>query len=266
MVYTTKPKFSDLSKFTEHSSYVTGDQIAEICAPLFNSFPINYFCYAKWYGNSGVLLASDKNWLRHYVQSDYNFLMNGKSIHAWSSTMPPKALAEAVFEFNFHNGIMLEKIHSDYVETLEFAAPNQHANPLEFCCNKDLLNHFYLYFKDKARTIIQEAENNPIIFPESRFLQIDNLQCQTQTTQHKEFYNSIKHKKIRFKLKAKEILFSPREFDVLCLLAKGKNIAEVAEILQISRRTVETYLYDAKNKAGMFTVKQLLDNFTDNLL
>lgn len=256
---------SDLSEFTEHPSYFLGDKIAEICAPLFCSFSINYFCYTKWQGNKGVFLSTNKNWLRYYLQSDYKFLVNGKKIHSWSANMPPKALAKAVLVFNYHNGIMVEKASLGCIETLEFASPNKYSDPLEFCCNKDLLNQFFLYFKDKANSFIKVVEKDPICFPESRFFKTGEGNYQSLASHYIGFYKSIDHKKIRFNFKGKEILFSRREFDVLCLLAKGKSMTEAAEILQISRRTVETYIYDAKNKTGAFTVTQLLDNFVDTL-
>jgi DNA-binding CsgD family transcriptional regulator len=257
---------SDLSMFTEHPSYLLGDKIAEICAPLFCNFSINYFCYTKWQGNKGMFLSSNKNWLRYYLQSDYKFLVSGKKIHSWSANMPPKALAEAVLMFDYHNGIMVEKASlSGYIETLEFASPNKYSDPLEFCCNKDLLNQFFLYFKDKANNLIKVIEKDPICFSKGRFFKIEEIDYQFPASHYSGFYKSIDQKKIRFKFKEKEILFSRREFDVLCLLVKGKTMTEAAEILQISRRTVETYIYDAKNKTGAFTVNQLLDNFVDTL-
>ena len=149
---------TDLDKFTEHPSYLLGDKVAEICAPLFSNFPVNYFCYTRWHKNSGVFLSSDKSWLRYYIQGGYHFLLNGKKIHSWSSDMSLEALAKATSSFNYHNGVMVEKLYLDYTETLEFASPSQYADPLEFCYNKDLLNQFFLYFKDKASHLIKVIE------------------------------------------------------------------------------------------------------------
>jgi DNA-binding CsgD family transcriptional regulator len=179
--------------------------------------------------------------------------------------MPPKALNEAIRVFNYHNGIMVEKAGFDCIETLEFASPNKHSDLLEFCCNKDLLNQFFLYFKDKANNIIKTIENAPIYLPANRLAKPKNTNGLSCPARNSGFYQSIGHKKIRFEFNTKEVFFSRREFEVLCLLAKGKSMTEAAQMLQISRRTVETYLYDAKNKTGMFTVNQLLNSFNDTL-
>lgn len=256
---------TDLSNITEHPSYYLGDKVAEICAPLFSSFPINYFCYTKWRGNSVVIVASDKHWLRYYLQGGYDLLVNGKKIHPWLSNMAPKALNAAALKFNHYNGIMVEKVQLDYIETLEFASPNQYSDPLEFCCNKDLLNQFFLYFKDKADHLIKIVEREPICFSESRFLVAENGSLLSYPAYHAEFYRAIADKKMRFKFGSKDVVFSRREFEVVSLLAKGKSMAEVAVTLQISQRTVETHLYNAKNKADVFTVGRLLDGFMESL-
>jgi len=257
--------FTNLSNLKEHPSYLLGKKIAEVCAPLFSNFPINYFCYTKWQKNCGAFVSTDKDWLSYYIQSSYKFLVNGKKIHSWSSDMPYQALAVATSKYDYYNGIIVEKASLGYIETLEFASPNKYADPLEFCCNKDLLNQFLLYFKNNASHIIKVIENNPICFSENRFITKDKVSRQSCSYCGEGFSSFIAHKKIRFKFQDQEVFFSPREFEVLCLLAKGKNMTEVAAMLQLSRRTVETYLYNAKNKTGAYTVNQLLDNFTDSL-
>lgn len=43
-------------------------------------------------------------------------------------------------------------------------------------------------------------------------------------------------------------VLSPREFEVFKLLAQGKSVAEIAELLFLSPRTVGTHLYNIKQK------------------
>lgn len=45
-------------------------------------------------------------------------------------------------------------------------------------------------------------------------------------------------------------VLSPREFEVFMLLAKGKPVNEIAELLFLSPRTVGTHLYNTKQKLG----------------
>lgn len=258
-------KFTNLDNFTKHPFYLCGDKVAEICAPLFCNFPINYFCYTKWYQNGGLFLSSDKIWLLHYLQSNYHFLITGKKIHSWATDMDKKALTTAEKQFNYHNGIIIEKPHRDYIETLEFASPNQYSDPLEFCYNKDHLNNFILYFKDKTSALLETLEKNLIFFPPNRFLHLKNRGKPKVANSQMDLYSTTQHKKTSINFQGKKVLLSRREFEVLDLLAKGKNMAQIANILKISRRTVESYLYDAKSKTGAYTVNQLLESFIDTL-
>lgn len=179
--------------------------------------------------------------------------------------MDETALTTAEKQFNYHNGIIIEKLHENYIETLEFASPNQYSDPLEFCYNKDHLNNFVLYFKDKACTLLEILEKNLIYFPPSRFLHIKNCGNPKAANSRMCLYATTQHKKTSINFQGKKVLLSRREFDVLDLLAKGKNMTQIADILTISRRTVESYLYDAKNKTGAYTVNQLLESFIDTL-
>ena len=43
---------------------------------------------------------------------------------------------------------------------------------------------------------------------------------------------------------------SAREFEVFVMLARGKSVAEIAEVLFLSPRTVGTHLYNIKQKLG----------------
>jgi len=255
--------YTDASNITDHPAYLLGDKVAEICKPLFKNFPINYFNYMRRYKEGGIIaLTSNKYWMCHYVQEGYRHVVNGQKMHSWVSTMQPKAYEEAVFNFRQYNGMLIEKVWPDYIEALEFASPTPYTNPLEFCSSKDLLNQFFLYFKDKTSDIISVLEKEPMCFPESKFLKLE-----TEDKSYSDFYQSTNVRKMRFKFSSnsKELFFTKREFEVLSLYAKGKSAKEVAEILQISSRTVETYLYNVKNRSGMFTTGQLIDNFAQSL-
>jgi len=45
-------------------------------------------------------------------------------------------------------------------------------------------------------------------------------------------------------------MLSEKEFKVFLALAKGQSVAEIAEIMSLSPRTVGTHLYNIKQKLG----------------
>ena len=48
-----------------------------------------------------------------------------------------------------------------------------------------------------------------------------------------------------------------REFEIFVMLAKGKSVAEIAEVLFLSPRTVGTHLYNIKQKLGAGNASEL---------
>lgn len=50
---------------------------------------------------------------------------------------------------------------------------------------------------------------------------------------------------------------SPREFEVFVMLARGKSVNEIAEVLFLSPRTVGTHLYNIKQKLGAGNAAEL---------
>jgi two-component system, NarL family, invasion response regulator UvrY len=53
-------------------------------------------------------------------------------------------------------------------------------------------------------------------------------------------------------------LLTPREFDVLCLLAKGRSTRETAEELRLSAKTVANYVTVIKEKLNVNTTGELI--------
>jgi DNA-binding NarL/FixJ family response regulator len=51
---------------------------------------------------------------------------------------------------------------------------------------------------------------------------------------------------------------TPRQRDVVCLIAKGYTMKQIAAELKVSRRTVETHKYDAMDTLGVHTTADLI--------
>lgn len=248
-------------KIKSHFSYWCADEIYKICTPLFKAFPIKYFAYLRKYSDgSVVVLNSCKNWMLNYVRKQYPIPISYQQFYTWQATMPQSAVTDAATNFGFYNGIVLQKDRQNYLEMIEFASSNQLFDPMDFCCNKYLLNQFLLYFKDKTSKIMQKAEDERLILPETLFNKIDPPKAS-----YDEFSTLIKPGKIRLLFNQREVVFTRREYDVLALLAAGKTMKQAAVILDISPKTIETYLNRAKYRAQAFSTMQLLEGITSNL-
>ena len=52
-------------------------------------------------------------------------------------------------------------------------------------------------------------------------------------------------------------LLSDREFEVMCLIASGKTLSEIAELLSLSDKTISTYRARILEKMGMKTSAEI---------
>ncbi len=76
---------------------------------------------------------------------------------------------------------------------------------------------------------------------------------------------AIKTNKIRMNFKSKEVILTKREYECLLHLSRGKTMKETAQKLQISSRTIESYLASARKKTGFIPRSKLIDTFLENL-
>jgi DNA-binding CsgD family transcriptional regulator len=251
-------------EYKKNISYTAANDIKAICTPFFNIImPASYFSYGRIYNDGTmIILCSHRKWVAHYVKHGYQFLPDSKSgTFLWTTTMHKKAITEGAKHFNLHNGAFIGKSCQGFMEFLEFASSDSEKHPVEFLCNqKDLLNQFYFYFKDKAKSIIKKADKNRLL-PPQELLRLKNFPQQYQNMQM-----LCRVKKFSMHFQNIEIFFSPREFEILSLLSNNKTMMEIAEQLNLSLRTIETHVQNAKNKTNFATKTQLLAFFADNLL
>ncbi len=77
--------------------------------------------------------------------------------------------------------------------------------------------------------------------------------------------NITKHKKTyNIKIFNEEVNITRRELDCLLLLSRGLKTKQIATILNISYRTVESYINNLKIKTNCSYSSSLIDNFMKN--
>ena len=122
-----------------------------------------------------------------------------------------------------------------------------------------LFQQFLLYFKEKADKLIKLSDKNKLIVPD------EMLFPNMENPSYEDFLSFIQTKKIKFEINSQNVVFSKREYECLTCIAKGRTVKEAANILNISPKTVETHLYNAKNKTNCYTKSNLVDLFWDKL-
>jgi DNA-binding CsgD family transcriptional regulator len=257
------------TQYKKNISYkLTGD-VAEICAPLFAKYPLNYFYYGRSYhGNRILSLSSDQTWADYYYKRGNPAVITRQSgIFLWEKSFSKKDVKYAAANFNLYNGIAITKCYDNFVEYMVYASSTPEFHPIEFYCNqKDVFNQFYFYFKERAAGLIKKADKERLILSPKSILLISTTKNWQQNRNSSETSApEFQPKKISMHFKNGDVYFSPREFEVLSLLTEGYGMKQAAAELDIGLRTVETHLQRAKSKTQSYTTIQLLDDFRNNL-
>ena len=172
-------------------------------------------------------------------------------------------------EFKTINGIQILEKSENYYELFIFVSKYSN-NITSFCINHfEILERFILYFREQGAGLIQAHERNKIIVPHhdpeyKKFLQQAAKNIYANENDLKSVYNELKLKKYPIIHNDKKIYLTPKEVHCIKHLAAGNSWKEIGNILQVSSRTVETHLENAKNKLGVYSKPQLLKAFRNS--
>lgn len=233
-----------------HISLTSNDDIKKICLSFFKrkKLLINHLNYIHKYRDGGVFyLCSNHAWIRHYIANGYMnigafetnpALANNKYV-LWDSLDSNDVILKDSRELiHVEHGITVTCHTKNGVGFFNFG--NDHANRKElnsYINNFNILNEFMLYFYDKTKSIFQKAS-------EDRFIV------------HR-VTNPLSIASISSVASPAAIYLTKREQECITWYLKGKNSGEIAVILGISRRTIETHIERIKLKFNCRNLCQL---------
>ena len=247
-------------------------KLSAICKPLYK-LGVPYFTYFKLFKNGTYLEINartdfDKFCLKELTDSKvyFNELMsilqlNKFTYHIMSHDMKlykrnSQVDKRVVFlnDLNKLNVLSLFKSKGEFIECYAFAMPRNGTNSFEFYFNNlPLLEHFIEYFNENAQAIIQTSEIKKLALFQHQY----NFSTFSQATLHSLGVNLFLQETKLNKL----VKLSSREVECLKLLALGNKIKQIASSLELSPRTVEFYLRNARKKTGFFSTSELLVHF-----
>lgn len=258
MVENLKVIGTSLVNNNEHFCLKVTPKIREIVKPLFDNTEITYFCYGRRFqDNTGFSLHSDealfKTWFQKRFEEGESDFEDG--IYVWSHTLSNEEMNENKTH-GVGNGIVIFNTVQDGREMFIFAGnPENEKIVVDFCFNNlDLINRFKLYFKDKGKQLIEEAKDNKLVFP-------NPIKPQQETKPFKPSFNLEEQFPInRYYLDkdSSSLCFSPREFQCFKGFLKGETSREISEKMDISHKTVESYLRNVKKQFRCRTRSELL--------
>jgi DNA-binding CsgD family transcriptional regulator len=182
--------------------------------------------------------------------------------HLWDSNKkfsPPSNDAREFF--NVDNRLDIVTHHGEYYEVFGFGSNRGNTKILDLYLNKiETLKQFTFYFKEMAGPLLKESQK-----PENRLL-IDNIKIYKNIEKGLTTDSNSSKKLSIFNIrqfKFSNFSLSKRELETLALTLRGRSAAEISSILNISPKTVESYLENAKHKFRCANRAELFDKCYD---
>lgn len=246
-----------------HILYSSSNDIKQITKPLTDYFGITHFAYVRINPDlSRINLQTNVDWIEIFYQNvERYYQLNGltegrhwQSGYSLLELLDEQECLKDAKTFNIGQGIVIAEHADNLTELVYLALPvcdSKNAKLINLLNNIDLIKKFILYFKEQADPIIRQAIKTPIILPFlKQEMTINNFGI--DVFPREAFLESI-DKNFR--------LLSSRERQCIDLLLKGFTNKMTAKALNISPRTVESYLNEVKNKLGCTHKSQLVKKF-----
>ncbi len=242
-------------------------KIREICSPLENSFNISLIHYRRFYFNGGLVsLFNHAKWMEVSFENQYWYssvlqeklrgLASESSLtYLWPTKPINDAVYKGLYEHNLWNGITLYRKLQDCIESYAFATSRDNTNAIAFYLSEmEVLEHFILYFRSKMFPGLLGSVEKNILIPCSF-----QLPSAGESDKNKvQFFQNTPINNFYIRVEGVDIKLTKREEECLNLLALGMKVKEIAHVLQLSARTVESYIEQARLKTNCNTTSQLL--------
>lgn len=159
---------------------------------------------------------------------------------------------------NIDNIIVLIEKYEKHCELWYFGSDCDRDDMTNFYINNlDVLKAFTLYFKEQGKVLINDADKNRI----KRIQQKNNSFKEKQTDKHYDketFYKTCHPQDIHFNHQGQSVSFTKRETEVIKWSVLGKTSTEIALILSISKRTVETHMTRIKQRLQCYKLVDVM--------
>lgn len=258
------------------------ERIENICAPLKELFGITSFAYCRIFNEGRYILISNCP-IYKKMALYYDYVLNTKffrtqppyfSIYELYKIIWPENTEDEFIEGLYNEGIChnfnLLRENGGTCEYYFFGASKDFPLLKDFyVSHTHVLEDFITYFHRVGRDLIESSDvTRQGTFPYVRdtYPQIKNVFERTTPWEKKiDEFNALLNSKIQEEIyeTAKRNSLTPRELQCLAPLSTGKTAKEIARILNIGPRTVETHINNIRLKTGCQNKSELVIWFED---
>lgn len=266
----------------EYHNQVFGE-FKEICAPIYG-IGIDNFGYMKIFPDGTYLSLMDyPEYQKHYFSSikknstvflesvDERLLnkrlgfasLDTSRITRDSTRSNSDTIIHLLDDYGVSRIFSFYKINKDYIEWFSFCLnKSSSSNPQFFLNNSFLLEEFIRYFNYKS-IHLRDTKNKKKLGIFEQNYQLNMQSAEDKLSQNiTNFLQQIHFTDCGMKdFNGDQVKLSHREIECLEYLALGYSVKEIASNINLSPRTVESYIEHSKHKTGFHFKSDLIKNF-----
>jgi DNA-binding CsgD family transcriptional regulator len=237
--------------------------------PLNNYLGITHFGYIKVLNDGTMLrMANRPEWTKKYFEQSFyndvdlygmeNVPENGTRISFLTGNPTTDHHKALCWDYDIWNSLIISRKFSDCSDFWFFGTLRDNTEILNYYANNiSLFKEFTIYFKNTFSNIIDKHDSSHLIVSRVKKL----------------IYNDVHDKsteKILQKMQLRSyhlkdgIYLSQRERECLFYLSTGKTMKEIARLIKVSPRTVESYISTIKQKTKNNTKSSLIKLFHES--
>ncbi len=265
----------------KHPLLSLSNKLGELCKPI-EPFGIHHFTYQKQFKNGRRISLSNKPaWIEDYYNLrlfesslfENSFEVGESRFNLWFDDYELDVYQHGKLYYNTMHSISIIEQKKEFTEAYLFATTPDNPQAIHFLSNhREILYHFILYLKDRGKALFKEAEKNSIEIPKITGL----TSCEQFWFKNKDWNETLKQKKAEFfcqtairqfnfsNSKINETPLTQREIACIVHLLNYKTAPETAALMNISKRTVESYLESIKTKFSVNTKAQLIQKLKES--
>lgn len=251
------------------------NEINKHITPLLNDMGLTHFVYTRFQsGRKYMLLVNNhedlerffsKHLDRYFMKQDFSILPQGRYYVFWPYA-PSNPMLNSLKDWNIWNGFSILERDSASVEGFHFATTTENQDILDLYMNqRGLLDSFIIYFLEKLNSALRSHGKLPFwTYPDEFRLDLDQKSRFVKT--YDAIRNSITLKKYNVSYNGITSTLTKRHLDLINAVSKGKSDKEIAQLYELSPRTIESYLINIRNKYNLSGRNELVDLWEANPL
>ena len=249
-------------------------RMKELAAPLQQCFGICSFSYMRIYNDCRYLsllngyeefntkyFETIKKSDPHFIKTMQNTAYGEPQFSLWPTEQknltPIMSLLDA---YNIWHGFQITYRKDNYFELFSFTFDKQSGDKTFFYINNlHLLMKFVDFFRAQAGDLIDDSDKSRLaVFPQKFNLEYADTDLNIET-----FLSNMNKSLLLRGANGNVAQLTKRESECFKIFTTNKTAKEIANILNLSPRTVELHISNIKHKLGVNYKNQLLDIYSN---